>query len=421
MARATPFVGHGDDAPVSGENTVSGESTFGFEELFFSRTDPAGVIKYGNSVFRRVSAYDWEDLLNKPHKIVRHPEMPRAVFWLLWKTLKDGEPIGAYLKNQTKDGRSYWVFALVTPVKDGYLSVQMRPSSEYFDIVQSIYEDLAGRERREEMTPADSAALFLEKLHEFGFEDYPSFMAAALGKELMSRDRHLGNTADSVVYKFDELLKVTRSFLNEAQAITVAYKENEIVPTNFRILASQLGQAGAAIAVISDNYSILSKDMHKLVEGFIASAQSVVDTINTSYFLTGAARMQREVMDIFKNEEMGANETGREREMDLLRRQQADYIDKTRRSLGDISAQCTGFCQTCVELERLATGLEVMRVVGKVECSNYLDVKDRVDNLLQELETFQKTVTGALKALTRMNVLIQQEADHLRLQSEKAA
>ena len=62
-----------------------------------------------------------------------------------------------------------------------------------------------------------------------------------------------------------------------------------------------------------------------------------------------------------------------------------------------------------------------MRVVGKVECSNYLDVKDRVDNLLQELETFQKTVTGALKALTRMNVLIQQEADHLRLQSEKAA
>ena len=136
--------------------------------------------------------------------------------------------------------------------------------------------------------------------------------------------------------------------------------------------------------------------MHKLVEGFIASAQSVVDTINTSYFLTGAARMQREVMDIFKNEEMGANETGREREMDLLRRQQADYIDKTRRSLGDISAQCTGFCRTCVELERLATGLEVMRVVGKVECSNYLDVKDRVDNLLQELETFQKTVTGAL-------------------------
>ena len=62
-----------------------------------------------------------------------------------------------------------------------------------------------------------------------------------------------------------------------------------------------------------------------------------------------------------------------------------------------------------------------MRVVGKVECSNYLGVKDRVDDLLNKLESFQKTVTGALRALTRMNELIQEEADSLRQQSERAA
>ena len=135
-----------------------GESTFGFDELFFSRTDPAGIIRYGNSVFQRVSVYSWEELLGKPHKIVRHPDTPRAVFWLLWDTIKKGSPIGAFVKNKAKDGRYYWVFALVTPVDDGYLSVRLRPSSEFFDVVKALYPEFSDMERRENIEPADAAA-----------------------------------------------------------------------------------------------------------------------------------------------------------------------------------------------------------------------------------------------------------------------
>ena len=415
MARATLPVDH------SGGDTGPGENTFGFDELFFSRTDAGGIIKYGNSVFQRISVYGWEELLSKPHKIVRHPDTPRAVFWLLWKTIKEGKPIGAYVKNRAKDGSYYWVFALVTPIKDGYLSVRLRPSSEYFAIIEKLYPELSERERREDLTPADSAKLLLSKLNDLGFEDYTAFMTAALGKELMSRDKHLKISEDGVILRFDQLLKVTHSVLKEAETIAEAYKESEIVPTNFRILASQLGDDGAAIGVISDNYSILSKDMHKLVEGFIASAQSVVDAINTSYFLVCTARVQREVLDFFVEENADSHEAAREQEMQLLRNQQAEYVAKAQDSLRDVSVKCIGFRRTCLDLDRLATGLEVMRVVGKVECSNYLGVKDRVDDLLNKLESFQKTVTGALRALTRMNGLIQQEADSLRQQSERAA
>ena len=105
----------------SSRNSVDpNESRFEFNELFFSRTDESGIIKFGNSVFQRVSVYEWDELLNKPHKIIRNPDTPRAVFRLLWDSIKSGSPIGAYVKNRAKDGRYYWVFAIVTPVEGGY-------------------------------------------------------------------------------------------------------------------------------------------------------------------------------------------------------------------------------------------------------------------------------------------------------------
>src|SRR5690606_31957630 len=103
------------------------------------RTDAAGLIQFGNSVFQRVSIYDWDELLGKPHKIVRHPDTPRAAFWLLWSAIKDGRPFGAYVKNRAKDGRFYWVFAIVTPVDGGYLSVRLRPSTELLAVIKREY------------------------------------------------------------------------------------------------------------------------------------------------------------------------------------------------------------------------------------------------------------------------------------------
>lgn len=88
-------------------SSFTNESFFNFDELFFSRTNSKGIIQSGNSVFQHVSKYEWDEILNKPHNVIRHSAMPRGVFHLLWETILGGSPIGAYVVNQAKDGSFY--------------------------------------------------------------------------------------------------------------------------------------------------------------------------------------------------------------------------------------------------------------------------------------------------------------------------
>ena len=125
---------------------VNSPRTFEPWELFFSTTDQKGVITSCNDVFVRVSGYPAEDLLGKPHSIIRHPDMPRCVFKLLWDYLLSGKAIGAYVKNLASTGEYYWVYALVTPIDDGYLSIRVKPVSAYFAKVEGLYKQLLATE-----------------------------------------------------------------------------------------------------------------------------------------------------------------------------------------------------------------------------------------------------------------------------------
>ncbi len=74
-----------------------------------SKTDPKGVITYGNDYFVEVAGYSEAELIGKPHNIIRHPDMPRIVFKLMWDRIKQGQNIMAVVKNLAKDGSYYWV------------------------------------------------------------------------------------------------------------------------------------------------------------------------------------------------------------------------------------------------------------------------------------------------------------------------
>jgi aerotaxis receptor len=92
------------------------------EELIISRTDLNGKITYANETFCDISGYTQEELLGKSHNIVRHPDMPRAAFEDLWKTLQEGKQWKGVVKNMRKDKGFYWVEALVSGVyKNGEL------------------------------------------------------------------------------------------------------------------------------------------------------------------------------------------------------------------------------------------------------------------------------------------------------------
>lgn len=131
------------------------ERKLGEDEIIVSKTDLKGRIAYGNEVFVRISGFDEETLLGAPHSILRHPEMPRAVFKLLWDTISGGEEIFAYVVNLARNGDHYWVFAHVTPSFDaqgkivGYHSNRRRPRLEAVAKVRPIYAALLAAERAE--------------------------------------------------------------------------------------------------------------------------------------------------------------------------------------------------------------------------------------------------------------------------------
>jgi len=100
------------------------------DDFIVSKTDPAGKILYGNRTFIDLSGYTEKELIGCQHNIIRHPDMPRAVFHLLWNAIKAGKEVFAYVKNLSKDGGFYWVFANVSASYDpaghllGYYSVR---------------------------------------------------------------------------------------------------------------------------------------------------------------------------------------------------------------------------------------------------------------------------------------------------------
>ena len=396
--------------------TIDEEVPFTFEELFFSRTDWRGIILAGNSVFQRVSIYDWDELIAKPHNVIRHPDMPKSVFWLLWDTIKKGEPIGAYVKNRAKDGRYYWVFAIITPIEGGYLSVRLKPGSPLFAVVVQEYISLLATVSDKKAGARPGAEVLLQRLTALGFEDYASFMAAALSQELQARDRRLGRAPDAVLACFGELVRAAKSLLYQAELIFAAYARSEYVPINLRVQAAHLGRSGAVIDTISTNYNLISSEIRTSMDRFIASAASVLGTINEGLFLLGTATIQGEAAELFRQEmTLSADLKGQDQhqEMRLLDNQRQAYRQKAIDGLTAINERVGSFRRDCAGMKRLAAGLEVTRVMGKMESARLTVIKDGLDELIDDLEAFQAAVTSGLKEIDTNNQSIQNNVGRL--------
>ncbi|MBL0722107.1 MAG: PAS domain-containing protein [Sulfurovum sp.] len=114
-----------------------------------SETDAKGRITFCNDYFIEVSGYSEEELIGKSHNIVRHPDMPKIVFKLLWETILEGKNINAVVKNLAKDGRYYWIFTEFESRKDtdkgeiiGYHAARKSISKHIVDIIEKLYGEL---------------------------------------------------------------------------------------------------------------------------------------------------------------------------------------------------------------------------------------------------------------------------------------
>lgn len=123
-------------------------------DFIVSKTDLTGRITYGNEIFIEFSGYSENELLGSQHNIIRHPDMPRVVFHLLWDYLAKDKEIFAFVKNMSKDGGFYWVFTHVAPMKDknnkkiGYTSVRRMPNPKAIPIVTEVYRLMLEAEKK---------------------------------------------------------------------------------------------------------------------------------------------------------------------------------------------------------------------------------------------------------------------------------
>lgn len=154
------------------------EKTFGENEIIVSKTDLKGRITYANNVFLKVAGYKLDEVMDKPHSLIRHPDMPRCVFKLLWDTLAQEKEIFAYVINRAKDGGHYWVFAHVTPSYDvnhnltGYHSNRRVPKRDTVEnVIIPLYKTLLDEEKSHKNSKEGMAAstqLLLNLLNEKG-------------------------------------------------------------------------------------------------------------------------------------------------------------------------------------------------------------------------------------------------------------
>jgi len=146
------------------------------DQIIVTKTDLSGKIRYGNRTFFEFSDYSHDECIGKQHNVIRHPDMPRTVFKLLWDTLTAGNEIFAYVNNRSKNGDNYWVLAHVTPSRDtagniiGYHSNRRAPNRQVLDRdIMPLYKRLLAAERSAASPKAaleDGAAIIESLLRE---------------------------------------------------------------------------------------------------------------------------------------------------------------------------------------------------------------------------------------------------------------
>jgi PAS domain S-box-containing protein len=150
-------------------------------DLIVSKSDAEGNITYVNPIFMKISGYTQGELLDEPHSILRHPDMPKVIFKYLWDNLKKGNEVVAYVKNLCKDGCFYWVLATIKTAKnpDGsfrnYMSTRRCITDGAKEYMTDLYSVLLEIEKKDGVEASEAA--FKDFLVQENIDDAKSFNA----------------------------------------------------------------------------------------------------------------------------------------------------------------------------------------------------------------------------------------------------
>jgi len=136
------------------KNITNEEKILDDNDFIVSKTDTKGFITYCNQIFVDMAGWDAGDLIGANHNIIRHPDMPKLAFKVVWDTIQAKKEFFGFVKNLRKNGGFYWVFAYITPDLDlngniiGYSSFRRKPPRSAIEKIAPIYKLLVDAESR---------------------------------------------------------------------------------------------------------------------------------------------------------------------------------------------------------------------------------------------------------------------------------
>jgi PAS domain S-box-containing protein len=407
------------------------EQPFDVHELFFSATDRKGIITSGNRVFVRVSGYERDELVGRAHNVVRHPDMPRAVFQILWDYLEAGRPIAAYVKNLAKNGNHYWVVATVAPTEDGgYLSVRLKPTAGIREIVEPLYAQVRAHERtleaermpRKEVI-ASSMELLVELVGKAGYSSYDDFMRHILPVELAARDAAVSQIADvglsgvaadclrlkraldRVFAQLDRYSELEQGLDGKAEHLAAMAERARLSALNATISASRLGDDGRVLAAIA----MLMRREAGETELAIRAAADIVEPTREATGDVGfdvcLAKIQTEMALFFLDElTRGRGDDDAAQNVRRLLTAAAGSASTLDAKLATARQLIGGLGHAVGAVREKLTMLDALRVGGDVEAAHLAD-SDRFRVLFAQI---REEVDGATADLTHLAKL----ADH---------
>lgn len=393
---------------------IDKEAQFRVNELFFSITDLRGIILTGNDVFTRVSGYEREEIIAKPHSIIRHPDMPRAVFKLLWDTIQANKPIVAYVKNMAKDGAYYWVLACVFPLKDKYLSIRFKPTSTVFSLVQEVYKKMLAEEKISGME--GSVKLLTQILEEKGFRSYEEFMRFAMIEEMKSKDtavkelydsgqlsrfvlRQKRNEEDSLkgkmslIYrtcrdvdhifsnnfkKMDNFVTLNKRLTEKSVYILDLAEEIRLLSLNASVESNRMKDAGRTLSAVANEMKDNSQESAAKIAEVIHHIENVVKGLTGLIFELSASKVQVEMMTFFSQEILNKLQTSGAKitvaEMQDVKSNVIFLIEtldrtsrETLRKLGSLTEHLSELGIRIRQLQGYVRGAELIHVNGIIE------------------------------------------------------
>jgi aerotaxis receptor len=405
------------------------ERPFSLDELFFSTTDRKGVIRSGNEVFARVSAIPLAEMVGKAHNLVRHPDMPRAVFRIFWDALGAGRGVAAYVKNRADDGGFYWVMAFVVPIEDGFLSVRLKPTSPLFAVAQEIYREVARVEHDAEGDDVrrrkPSIAAGVEKLEallaERGFASYRAFMHAALMAEVTARAAALEGAAaqtdpivrdaeaalDRLVADLERYGELATALGEKSAFVLDLAEEIRLFALNAVLSSARLGEEGAALGTVAEILGRRSDEAEAPIRALKTDLDAALELLGAMGFRIAASKLMTEMVGTFLAElrATGAEPASLAGELTALAGGLADGGERLATSITDFAARLEAVQSGVRVVDSHLRVVRALEVNGRVEGARLHDeaiidlfgtIAHQVADAREQLKTF-----AALRDTTR--------------------